>query len=46
MGRTILLHPERMGPVFNEAIFICGNLVTKIPSAIRITQWIIRIIYY
>jgi hypothetical protein len=25
MGRAILLHPERMGPVLNEAIFICGN---------------------
>ena len=29
MWRTILLHPERMGPVFDATIFICLNLVTK-----------------
>ena len=40
MGRTILLHPERMGPVFNEAIFICWNLVTKISPENRIIQCI------
>ena len=43
MGRAILLHPERMGPVLNEAIFICGNLVTKMPSVGRKPQCIIKI---
>jgi hypothetical protein len=43
MGRTILLHPERMGPVFDEAIFVRGNLVTKMPSVLRKPQWISKI---
>lgn len=29
MGRTVLLHPERMCSVFNEAISICWNLGKK-----------------
>jgi hypothetical protein len=40
MGWTILLHPKRMGPVFNEVIFICWDLITKMSSEIRTVQWI------
>jgi hypothetical protein len=36
MGRTVLLHPERMCPVFDQAILICWNLGRKHNNAIQL----------